>query len=110
MYYTDIDREYHRLCENLDKEPELNLLKHIAEAGANGVGPRALSNTVLAKLSERDSDSTLLRKVRKNTVRIHRYSHALYLHGVKRTNPNDTKMEETIQAVKKKFGMNAKSA
>ena len=107
MYYcTGIDGKYYRVCEPLDKEPELKLLKDMAEAGMNGL--HVLPNTV-AKLSERNSDSTLIRKDATNT-RIHRYSHALYLHGVKKPNPKDEKVQETINEVKKKFGMNAKSA
>ena len=108
MYCTEIDEEYYRVCENLDKEPELKLLKEMAEAGAKGIGPRALPNTVLAKLSERNSDSTLIRKVGKNNARIHRYSHALYLHGV--TGPKDEKATDDIEKVKEKFRMKAKSA
>ena len=109
-YCTEIDEEYYRACEKLDEEPELKLLKEMAEAGANGLGPRALPITVLANLSERNSHSTLIRKAGKNSVRIHRYSHALYLLGVKEPNPKDVKLKEKIAEVKEKFGMNAKSA
>ena len=56
-----------------------------------------------------DSDSTLFRRVSgTNRVRIHRYSHALSLHGVK--GPEDKDVEQKIQEVKEKFGKNAKSA
>ena len=110
MYCTGIDSKYHRVCEPLDEEPELKLLKKMAEAGMNGLTPYALPNTVLAKLSERNSDSTIVRQVDETNTRIHRYSHALYLHGV-RPNPKDvTAVQKNITDVKKKFGMNAKSA
>ena len=109
MYCTGIDGKYYRACEKLDEEPELKLLKEMAEAGANGLGPRALPITVLANLSERSSDSTLIRKAGDNE-RIHRYSHALYLHGVKEPNPNDLELKKKIAEVKEKFRMNAKSA
>ena len=104
MYCTGIDEEYYRVCEKLDKEPELKLLKEMAEA--NGLGPRALPITVLAKLSKRNSDSTLIRRKGSSNFRIHHYSHALYLHGVK--GPHEPNVEDKIKEVKEKFRMNAK--
>ena len=106
IYCTGIDEKYRSACEELEEEPELGLLKVMAEAGAEGVGPSAAKNTVFAKLGERDSKLTLVRSASETKVRIHRYSHALYLHGV--TGPND-KDAETIEKVKEKFGMNAKA-
>ena len=54
------------------------------------------------RLLQRDSNSTLLRVVGDN-VRIHRYSHALYLHGV--TGPHEPNVTDKIKDVKGKFGM-----
>ena len=107
IYCTEIDEKYRSACEGLEKEPELHLLKVMAEAGAKGVGPSAAKNTVFAKLGERDSKLTLVRSASETKVRIHRYSHALYLHGV--TGPKYGKAKEKIEEVKKKFGMNAKA-
>ena len=55
---------------------------------------------------KRDSDLTLVRKQGASDVRIHRYSHALYLHGVK--GPHERNVEDKIKEVKEKFGMKAK--
>ena len=107
IYCTGIDKKYYRVCEGLKKEPQLDLLKVMAEAGAKGVGPYAASSTVFAELGKRDSNSTLVRLVTENDVRIHRYSHALYLQGV--TEPTDEKATENIEKVKKQFGMNDKA-
>ena len=80
----------------------------MAQAGADGVPHRAANNAAITELSKRDSDSTLIRTVGETHVRIHRYSHALYLNGVK--GPDDEGVEKNITKVKEKFGMNAKSA
>ena len=59
-------------------------------------------------LMERDSNSTLLRRVGADNVRIHKYPHALYLHGVKE--PHEPNVEQKIKEVKEKFGINANYA
>ena len=93
----------------------------MAQAGAEGVLRRTANDDAIAELIERNSESTVIRRASSTNMRIHRYSHALYLHGV--TGPNDTdavevigkvtedkNVNETIKEVKEKFGMNAKSA
>ena len=80
----------------------------MAQAGANGVYHLAANDDAITELTKCDSDSTLIRSTGAARVRIHRYSHALYLHGVK--GPDTEDVEQKIQEVKGKFGMNAKSA
>ena len=109
MYCTEIDGEFEASVEQLRREqPEaIKLLTAIATTGLEGFRTNDLHELdIQRELMNRDSNSTLLRKVTKNRMRIHRYTHALYLSGVKEPNPNDDKVND----VKKKFGMNAKSA
>ena len=110
MYCTDIDKEFKASVKQLRKaQPEeINLLKSIAETGVKGFFTDDSRNrSILSELMNRDSKLTLLCKVDKNSVRIHRYSHALYLHDVKE--PTD-KEETKIKKVKEKYEMKAKSA
>ena len=68
------------------------------------------TNALITSLLERDSDSTLIQRVGYN-VRIHRYSHALFLHGVEEPgdpNKGDKEKDDMIKKVKEMFGMNAK--
>ena len=109
MYCTDIDGEFEASVKQLRRErpEEIKLLTAIAATGAKGFRTNDLhEDDIMSELMSRDSNLTLLRKVGKNNVRIHRYCHALYLHGVEEPNPNDDRVND----VKKKFGMNAKSA
>ena len=101
---------YELACKSLGKQTNLEVLKGMAEAGAKGVYHLAANDDAITELSKRDSDSTLIRTVEHTHVRIHRYSHALYLHGVERPNPKNETLKEKIAEVKEKFGMNAKSA
>ena len=115
MYCTEIDTEYRDSVDQLHRErPEaIKLLTAIAATGVEGLYTDDLhEGDIRRELMKRDSDSTLLRRVRKSRhkVRIHRYSHALHLHGVEGPNPNDEEVEKKIEEVKKKLGMNAKSA
>ena len=111
IYCTGIDKRFDASVDQVSGEAELALLTEIAQTGTEGYYPWAHSNKAIVKsLMNRDSEATLLRKVGMDTVRIHRYSHALYLHGVKEPNPTDVKLKEKIAEVKEKFRMNAKSA
>ena len=111
MYCTGIDKRFDASVDQVSGEAELALLTEIAQTGTEGYYPWGHSNKAIVKsLMKRDSESTLLCKVGGDNVRIHRYSHALYLHGVKKPNPKDEKLKEKITEVKEKFGMNAKSA
>ena len=107
IYCTEIDKRFDAHVDQVSGEAELALLKEIAQTGTKGYYPWGHSNKAIVKsLMNRDSEATLLRKVGMNNVRIHRYSHALYLHGV---TPNDKDADAT-EKVKEKFGMKAKSA
>ena len=109
MYCTGIDTEFEASVKQLGREhpKAIKLLTAIAATGVKGLYTDDLHESdIMSELINRDSSSTLLRKVDKNKVRIYRYSHALFLHGMKE--PND-KVQNTDD-VKKKFGMNAKSA
>ena len=108
-YCTEIDTEFKASVKQLRREqPEaIKLLTAIAATGVKGLYTDDLGESdITSELMNRDSSLTLLRKVGKNNVRIHRYSHALHLLGVEEPNPNDDRVND----VKKKFGMNAKSA
>ena len=110
IYCTGIDAEFEASVKQLLREqPEaIKLLTAIATTGVEGFRPRNQhEDDIMSELMNRDSKSTLLRKVTRNSVRIHRYSHALYLHGMKE--PTD-KAEKEIKEVKEKFEMQAKSA
>ena len=113
MYYTDIDGKFEASVEQLRREqPEaIKLLTAIAATGVKGFRTNDLRELdIKRELMNRDSNSTLLRNVGDNNVRIHRFSHALFLQGVTGPNPKDEKLKEKITEVKEKFGMNAKSA
>ena len=108
MYCTGIDKRFNASVDQVSGEAELALLTEIAQTGTEGYYPWGRSKKAIVKsLMNRDSESTLLRKVHADNVRIHHYSHALYLHGV--TGPKYGKAKEEIEAVKEKFGMNAKA-
>ena len=121
MYCTGIDAEFEASVKQIIRQQteSSELLKAIVATGVEGFCTSDLDEKqegIMHELTNRDSSSTLLRKVTKHDVRIHRYSHALYLHGVTGPNPNpeDEKVEQnikdTIKVVKDKFMMNAKSA
>ena len=87
----------------------MKLLQKIANEGQTGLfGKDTPERNQIKEMKKRNSESTLLRSVGTHCSRIHRYSHALYLHGVK--GPDDKDVEQKIAEVKEKFGMNAKSA
>ena len=90
----------------MDKQPQLEFLKVLAQAGRSGVAHHVDNVNAITELRKRDSDSTLIRSVWHCNCRIHHYSHALYLHGVK--GPHEPNVEDKIKEVKEKFGMNAK--
>ena len=109
MYCTGIDTKFKASVKQLRREqPEaIKLLTAIAATGLEGLYTDDLDESdIMSELMNRDSSATLLRKVDAENVRIHRYSHALYLLGVEEPKPNDDRVND----VKKKFGMNAKSA
>ena len=89
----------------MDKAPQLEFLKVLAQAGGDGV-LRRVNKHAIDELSKRHSDSTLIRRKGDSNFTIHHYSHALYLHGVK--GPHEPNVEDKIKEVKEKFGMNAK--
>ena len=110
MYCTEIDKGFQASVKQLCREqPEvIKLLTAIAATGGKGFYTNDQhDDDIMLELMNRNSKSTLLRKVGQNDVRIHRYSHALYLHGV--TEPEYEKAKEKIAAVKEMFGMNAKA-
>ena len=110
-YCTEIDNRFDVSVDQVSGAAELALLTDIAKTGTTGYNPRGHSNKAIVKsLMNRDSEATLLRKVGMDTVRIHRYSHALYLLGVKEPNSKDLELKKKIAEVKEKFRMNAKSA
>ena len=89
----------------MDEEPRLQFLKVLAQAGGEGV-LRSVNFDAIDELSKRDSEATLIRRKGPSYFRMHHYSHALYLHGVK--GPHEPNVEDKIKEVKEKFGMNAK--
>ena len=112
MYCTGIDKQFKDSVEQLCAEQPAakKLLTAIAATGVEGFWTDDPHERMIKReLMNRDSNSTLLRKVDMSDVRIHRYSHALYLHGVIRPNTKDEKLKEKIKEVKEKFGMTAKA-
>ena len=89
----------------MDEEPRLEFLKALAQAGGEGVF-RSANKDAIDELGKRDSEATLIRRKGSSYFRMHHYSHALYLHGVK--GPHEPNVEDKIKKVKEKFGMNAK--
>eukprot|EP00754_Rhynchopus_humris_P033858 Rhum_TRINITY_DN15487_c4_g1::Rhum_TRINITY_DN15487_c4_g1_i1::g.159290::m.159290 len=91
-----VDEEFAESCRCLgdDLGKDRPLVTRIAEAGSTGtVGRDSSERSAIKNLMKRDSDSTLLRMSEK-AVRIHRYPHALYLHGV--TGPDVPDVQENI--------------
>ena len=88
---------------------EKELLTQIAATGTKGFHAISRSDhDIVSGLMKRDSKSTLVRRRDATRIRIHDYSHALYLHGVK--GPHEPNVEDKIKEVKEKFGMNPKSS
>ena len=104
-HHTGVIKSFKEANRLIDREgaKEKLLLQKIAVTGMEGFRiVDYAERPIRVRLLQRDADSTLIRTVGYN-VRIHRYSHALYLHGV--TGPHEPNVTDKIKDVKGKFGM-----
>ena len=107
IYCTGIEKKFATSVDRLSEEAEIALLEQIAETGMVGYYPRGVGmKRRVRSLMTRNANETLLCKAGASNVRIHRYSHALYLHNVTGVN-NET---EIINKVKQQFLMNSTPA
>ena len=107
-YHTGIIGVFKEGNALIRSEGEKQLLAEIAATGTKGFtthGKDDAKDARLQGLLQRGSKATLVQRVNRN-VRIHHYSHALFLHGVE--GPDDPKVEDKIKEMKEKFGVNEK--
>ena len=101
IYCTGIEKKFATSVDQLKEEAEIALLEQIAETGMVGYYPRGADmQRRVNSLMTRNANETLLCKAGASNVKIHRYSHALYLHNVTRLSET-----EVVNKVKQQFLM-----
>ena len=105
---TDIDMMFSSSVEFVSRGTLWELMERIAATGTKGFHPNSQGDhDRVSGLMKRDSESTLVRRQSPTRIRIHDYSHALYLHNVMSPFSN---AKDKIKEVKEKFGLHAKSS